>query len=201
MNHFKNTFIKGLVTILPLVITCYVLYWFIGTAEQTAKEAFSSIFPNTSYTPGLGLVAALGLVYVIGLAMNAWLGRAIVSIGEKVLRRVPLIKTIYGSVKDLLNYFDTTNENNLGNPVVVEIKNLGIEMIGFVTKENIDQEINSFSSNEEETSVAVYLPMSYQIGGFMIVVPKSEITPLDMSIEEAMKLCVTAGMSSKPKSS
>ena len=201
MNHFKNTFIKGLITILPLVITCYVLYWFIGTAEQMAKEAFNALFPNTNYAPGLGLVAALGLVYGIGLAMNAWLGRAIVSIGEKALRRVPLIKTIYGSVKDLLNYFDTTNEDNLGSPVVVEFKNLGIEMIGFVTKENIDREINSFSSNEDETSVAVYLPMSYQIGGFMIVLPKSEITPLDMSIEEAMKLCVTAGMSSKPENS
>lgn len=195
MNHFKNTFIKGLITILPLVVTVYFIYWFVVETEGLVRTTISTVLPTKYYVPGLGLIAVVCLVYIVGLVASAWIGRKLVSIGESVLEKVPLVKTIYRSMKDLLNYFDVSDESKLNKPAIFFNEQLGAHMIGFVTQDNQGQLPGVLRSETEDELVAVYLPMSYQVGGFMIFVKKELISVLDMSIEEAMQYTITAGVS------
>ena len=195
MKHLKSTIIKGLITILPLAVTCYLVYWFVMGAERVFEDLFSALLPTTSYSPGLGLLAAICFVYLIGLVTHVWLGKKLISAGESLLQKVPLVKTIYGSLKDLLNYFDVSDDKKLSKPVIIYIEQLGAHMLGFVTQGDHNKLPEPLKSEEKEALVAVYLPMSYQVGGYMLFVKKERIVPLEMSIEEAMQYAITAGVS------
>ncbi len=195
MKHFKNTFLKGAITVVPLAISLYFTYWLVVGTESAVEKVITTIFPESFYVPGMGLLIVLLGTYLIGLTANIWLGAKLVALGERLLKKVPLVKTVYGSIKDLLSYFDVSNEKKLNKPVLVYFESLNAHLLGFVTQSG-DESIPVRLSNEsKEERIGVYLPMSYQVGGYMLFVPKSSITELDMSIEEAMQYAITAGVS------
>ena len=196
LQSVKKTFIQGLLTILPLAVTIYVLYWLIVGTEQILKSVITTMLPEGYYLPGLGLILGLVVIYFAGLVTSLWIGQKIVSFGENLLERVPLVKTIYGSMKDLFSYFNVSNDNELNKPALIEYPELNAKLLGFVTQSEaskLPNEIASADNNEEV--IAVYLPMSYQIGGFTVFVPRSQVTTVDLTIEEAMKFIITAGVS------
>jgi len=185
--------ITGFITLLPIVLTIYLLYWLAVSSEQVMGSALRFILPNTIYFPGLGMIAGIVIVFLVGLMMKAILVRQMFAVGERVLYQLPVIKTVYRAMRDLFEFFSPKKEG-LGKVVIVSVNNM--EMIGFITQEDPMRLPESF---REKDSVLVYLPMSYMIGGFTIFIPRKDVRECHMSMEEAMRFALTAGITGKSK--
>jgi uncharacterized membrane protein len=183
--------LTGFVTLLPIVLTIYLLYWLAVSSEQVLGGALQFMLPDATYFPGLGMIAGLIVVFIVGLMMNAYMVRQLFSLGEQVLYRLPLIKTVYRAFRDFFDFFSPKKEQ-FGQVVAVSFN--GIELVGFVTQENPQRLPESF---RDRNSVLVYLPMSYMVGGYTVLIPRSELRPLKMSMEEAMRFVLTAGITGK----
>lgn len=190
-KSISKILITGFVTLLPIVLTIYLLYWLAVSSEQVMGNALRFVLPDASYFPGLGMIAGLVVVFVVGLLMNAYIVRQLFALGEQVLYHLPLIKTIYRAFRDFFNFF-RPKQDQFGQVVAVTIS--GMELIGFVTQEAPHRLPESFRDRD---SVLVYLPMSYMVGGYTVLVPRSELRPLKMSMEEAMRFVLTAGITGK----
>jgi len=191
---------QGLVTLLPAILTLYILYWLFRSAETVLGGALEVILPEGWYIPGMGLLTGIVVVFLFGLALNAFLVRRLLDLGETVLNHIPLVKTLYGSLKDFIGFFATKKEAEFNQVVTVDL-NLGdvpMRLLGFVTRSdfhNFPKEIGG------EDEIAVYLPLSYQIGGYTAIVPRSAVTPVDISPQRAMGFIVTGGMISEKRPS
>lgn len=196
MKSFMGTLLKGLVTALPLALTAYAVYWILRLAETSMSALLKPLLPeDMAIPPGLGVLAGILLLFLLGTLMNLYLVRRLVGLGERILNRIPLIKTIYGAVQDMLGFFATSpEESEASQAVVIEVA--GMRMLGLLTRQHCGDIPDALA---KEGDVAVYLPMSYQIGGFTVFVPRESVTPLDLSIEDAMRLVLTAGMGVQKK--
>ncbi len=192
LTSISRTLLTGFITILPIVLTIYLLYWLAVTSEDVMSTALRLIFPDLVYFPGLGVIVGLVIVFFIGLMMKAIIVRQLFVFSEQLLYKLPLIKTVYRALRDLFDFF-TPKKDGLGQVVTVNIN--GMEMIGFITEEDTSKLAVPFKHNRE--SVLVYLPMSYMIGGFTVLIPLKDIHHSTMSMEEAMRFVLTAGITGK----
>jgi uncharacterized membrane protein len=192
MKWVISLFLTGLAAVLPVTVTLYVLYWLGSTAEAFLGGGLKMAISDNLYWPGMGVVAGLVLVFLIGALMRAWLFRKVFRWGERLVERIPLVKALYGAVRDLMGFFSSSDTNAMRRAVMVTVGDTPLRLIGFITREDFGELPAGIGGDD---TVAVYLPMSYQIGGFTAMIPRSAIQPVDMSIEEAMRFAVTAGMS------
>lgn len=190
-KSISKTLLTGFITILPVVLTVYLLYWLAVSSEAFMGAALRWVLPETIYFPGLGMIAGLLVIFLVGLMMNAILVRKLFSYGEDILFRLPLVKTVYRAMRDLFDFF-SPKEEGFGKVVTVNFD--GKSMIGFVTQELHERLPESF---RDEEAVLVYIPMSYMIGGFTVLVPRKDISECSMSMDEAMRFVLTAGITGK----
>lgn len=195
-KRFGKIMLQGLVAMLPALLTLYILYWLAWSAETLLGAAFQLLLPAGWYIPGMGLLAGLVVTFLIGLALNAFLVRKLFGFAEATLNRIPLIKTLYGSVKDFIGFFAARKEREFNQVVAVELEFGGtpLRLIGFVTRSDFTTLPAGIGTVGE---VAVYLPLSYQIGGYMVIVPRTAVRPLDISTHRAMGFVLTGGMSTE----
>lgn len=186
-----KTLITGIITVVPIVLTIYLLYWLVVTSEKVMGTALRWALPEIFYFPGLGTITGLVLVFLVGLLMKAVLIRQLFAFSEEILYRLPIIKTIYRAIRDLFDFFSPKQEN-FGRVVIVNFNNM--EIIGFITQEDPQRLPESFRNQD---SVLVYIPMSYMIGGFTLMIPRSDVRPCQMKMEEAMRFALTAGITGK----
>lgn len=191
LKFLSKTLLTGFIALFPMVLTIYLLYWLGVSSEQIMGEAFRYILPEDAYFPGLGMFAGVVIVFIVGLMMNAYLVRKLFGLGEELLYRLPLIKSVYRAFRDFFDFFSPSKEG-LGQVVAVTFK--GMELVGFVTQEDPERLPPSF---RDRGCVLVYLPMSYMVGGYTILVPRDEIRPLQMTRDEAMRFVLTAGITGK----
>lgn len=182
-------FFKGLKAILPIAITLTLIIWVLDAIERVFSFVIISIIGPQHYFPGLGLIVGLVFVFFVGVLMNAWIVQKIYDLGDKLLKQIPLVKSLYGAVCDIMNFLKSKKDSDAGEVVMVSI--WGGKVMGLVTRETFNDLPKGIGQDDE---IAVYLPMSYQIGGYTIIVPKSQVQPIEMSVEKAMRFAVTAGM-------
>ena len=190
-KFISKTLLTGFITLLPMVLTIYLLYWLGISSEEVLGNMLRTVLPENTYFPGLGMFTGLLVVFIVGLMMNAYLVRKLFSLGEEILYRLPLIKSVYRAFRDFFDFF-SPNKEGLGQVVAVTLN--GMELVGFVTQEDQQRLPPSFRDRD---SVLVYLPMSYMVGGYTILVPRSELRPLQMTRDEAMRFVLTAGITGK----
>ena len=183
-----TTLLTGIITVLPIVLTLYLLYWLAITSEEVMGGVLQWALPRVIYFPGLGTIAGLVVIFLVGLLMKALLVRQLFAFGEGVLYRVPIIKSIYSAIRDMFDFFSPKKEH-FGRVVIVTVSNM--EMIGFITQEDPGRLPESLRNPD---SVLVYLPMSYMIGGFTLLIPKDDVKPCQMNMDEAMRFVLTAGI-------
>jgi len=181
-------------TILPVVLTVYLLYWFAVTAEALLGTLLRLVLPANAYWPGMGLVAGLAVAFIIGLLMHAYIVQRLFAMGEKLIYHTPIIKSVYRALRDFLDYFSPNRQKDFEQVVSVTLSENGMKVIGFVTQHDYSKLPEGF---REEQSVLVYIPLSYMIGGYAVLMPRSALQPLDMSMEEAMRFTLTAGVTSR----
>jgi uncharacterized membrane protein len=193
MKGFSKIFFTGLAAVLPVLLTIYILGWLGATAESVLGGTIKLLLPDRWYRPGMGLVAGFALVFLVGLTLHAWVVRRFFSMSERLLNRIPLVKAIYGSIRDLMNFFGGKDQG-FSQVVLVRFGDTQMKLLGFVTREDFSDLPAGLAG---DGIVAVYMPMSYQIGGYTVMLPRSAIEPVNMSMQEAMKFAVTGGMKVK----
>lgn len=195
MRALRNIFLTGLVTVLPVAVTLYLLYWLASTAEAVLGVLIRFLIPDAWYWPGMGVGAAVALIFVAGALADAWIVSTILRLAEGALERTPLVKTLFGGVRDLFSFISGSGQAGFSRTVHVALTP-EIGLVGFVTREDVDR---LAPEGQREDRIAVYLPMSYQIGGFTLLVPRSKVTPLDIPAPEALRLVLTAGVMAPPR--
>ena len=188
MKQIGGILLKGLVTILPIGLTIYFVYWLGVTTESLLSQPIKWLVgPN--YWPGMGVLMGFLLLFVVGLAVNAFIVRRVLGLGEDLLLRVPVVKTVYSAIRDMTRLVNTEKrKGDLDRVVTIEFE-FG-KLIGFVTQEHA----NTLGIGGGDDLVAVYLPMSYQIGGYTIYLPRSRLVETDLTVEQAMRIVLTGGV-------
>ena len=193
MRRIWNTVLKGLVAILPIGLTLYVVYWLAVAAERVFSPLIRLVLPDRYYWPGLGIVAGLLILYVVGLAVNAYVVRRLLRMGDDLLARIPVVKTIYVATRDFMRFLPTSGKGSDLKRVVLVPFGPG-KAIGFVTSETGNL---LGDAHAHEDTVAVYLPMSYMVGGYTVFLPREAIEPTSLSVEAGMRLALMGGVQSE----
>ena len=190
-RHIGRIFLTGLLTVLPIVATIYFTVWVLAMLERFFGKQIMLVIPDEWYRTGMGLVVAIVVVFLVGVLMHAILFRRLFARAEKLLLDIPLVRSVYSALRDLLGLFADHKDPSLQ---VVSLDLPGnLRVLGFITRADFSDAPPGIARAGE---VAVYLPMSYQIGGYTVFVPRSACTPVEMSREEAMKFILTAGLKS-----
>ncbi|MCH9622056.1 MAG: hypothetical protein S4CHLAM20_14910 [Chlamydiia bacterium] len=184
--------LRGLLAIAPLAITIILVLWLYNHLEYIFGAPVQYFFPE-AYFPGLGIIIAIVILFFLGLIINNWIIQSFYNALERTLKKIPLLKTIYTSVTDLMSFFNT-GKNSTNKPVMVNFH--GVKLIGLITRETFDDLPKEFGANDQ---IAVFLPFSYQVGGSTVLVPRSMIIPLDMSVEKSLRFVATGGSPSHGK--
>ena len=192
MNVLGKLFLKGLAVVIPATLTLAILWWMARGAEQVLGGLLMEFLPEGWYIPGMGLVSAVAITILIGLLTHVILFQKLFALGEAILNRLPLVKTIYSAIKDFIAYLSPDSKTALSKVVLVKIPGAEFEQLGFVTREDFSR--LPMKPTVEEP-IAVYLPMSFQIGGYTLFLPRSCLTPIDISFEDGMKLVLTGAVS------
>ncbi len=190
MQHVLSMILRGLVTVVPVAATVYLVLWLAISAEWLVGLAFKALLPDDWYLPGMGLALTLPLLYGVGWAVDHWLLRGTIQAAEAVLARTPLVNKVFHAIQDLITYFSRDRNRNFDQVVSFEIA--GITLLGLVTRDDLSDLPQGLRSTDH---MAVYVPGSYQIGGFTVNVPQHRLTAVDMTVEDALRYAVTGAMS------
>jgi uncharacterized membrane protein len=189
MKSLSAIFWKGLATLVPLTVTVYALYWSVVSLERLLR----ALVPPGWYFPGSGLLLAMVFIGVFGALMHFFLFERLVNLGSALLNRIPVVKSVYSALQDFFAYLGQRSTDEMSRVVLVTLGGQ-CRLVGFVTNPRFDVPSADGAANAQLMSV--YLPMSYQIGGFMVLLPADCLEPLDISAEDAMRLVLTAGVRS-----
>ena len=183
-------FFRGLLTVLPLGLTVYLLFLFVSFLESMAMFVIRPIVGDF-YLPGLGIALAVLAILALGYLVSQSYTTRFVSLVELPFTNLPVIKSIYSSLKNFADYF-APHEKDTQQVVRLCAPGSELSIVGLVTRQNMSDLPQGLAS---EDNIAVYLPMGYMIGGYTVFVPRSWVHPIDMSVEEAMRSSLIAWMS------
>jgi len=174
-------FLRGLLICVPILVTVFILLWaFTGLDKVFGRLLRIEI-------PGLGILATISAIFIIGLLASNFMGRKLFGFVEKIFTKLPLVKLLYGSIKDIVEAF-AGEEKKFDKPVIVSLGQSGAKVMGFVTNQTLE--------NIGMTDyVAVYLPQSYNFAGNVLLFKKDSIQSLDIDSSKAMSFIVSGGVS------
>jgi len=187
----KKIFVKGLATLVPVVVTFALCIWVFKSLEAFFGFWLMKYLPPDVYFPGMGILVGVVFVFFVGVMMHAWFVNKIHGFGQRLLRKIPLIKTVYNAMSDVMSFME---EKNTGDKRAVIVELPYGRALGFVTADSAADLPEGLLKTDE---VLVYVPLSYQIGGLTFAVPRSKITPIKWSAEKTMSFVLTAGLAGK----
>jgi len=193
--RLRNWFLTGLVVAAPIGITAFLVIWFVDLVDKWFLPLIPARYQPDTFlpfpVPGLGLPIALILLTLLGMLTANFLGRRILAIGENMVDRMPVVRNLYGALKQIFETVLAQSETSFRDVGLIEYPRKGIYAIVFITAEAK----NEIASRVGTPLVSVFLPTTPNpTSGFLLYVPKDEVQILDMSIEEAAKLIISAGL-------
>jgi uncharacterized membrane protein len=189
VRRLRNYFITGLIVILPIVASIYIV-WLLFNTFDSVLGSILAVFIGERIT-GLGAVLTLGLILITGLLATNYLGKKIIELGEKVIAKIPLIRPIYSTAKQIVDSFVMTNKQAFQKVVMLEYPRKGVYALAFVT--GVASGEVQAKTNEEVLNV--FIPTTPNpTSGFLLLVPKKDVIELDMSVEDGLKLIISAGV-------
>ena len=191
LRKLRSSLLRGLVVVLPIGFTLWLLWWLGSSTEALLRKLILLVIPAEHYLPGMGIVAAVVLLLAAGTLFNALLVQSALASWERMIGRIPVVKTIYGASRDFMNLLPAGGKRrDLTRVVLAQFGDA--QVIGFVTRDDAS-ELGIVKPDRD--LMAVYFPMSYQIGGYTALLPRSRIVPLDLPVETAMRMVLTGGLS------
>lgn len=188
----RRYFLTGLIVLLPVVVTVSVLWRFFFALDDILGRFVETYLGRS--VPGVGLVALIALILGIGAVASNFLGKRVIRIGERLVARVPLMGWIYRTTKQLFSTFLEERGQSFRKVVLVSYPQKGTYSVAFVTSESPTQVEGSLGKG----FVTVFLPTTPNpTSGFLLVVPADEVIPMDLSVDEGLRLVISAGALSK----
>ncbi|OJV89717.1 MAG: hypothetical protein BGO43_01725 [Gammaproteobacteria bacterium 39-13] len=191
----KKIFWNGIKAFVPIALTISIVIWLFTSMEAFFGHFLRRIVPPQYYFDGIGIIVGVALIFVIGILVNAWMVKKVYALAERLVKRIPFVKSIYNATQELLDFFDK-DKQNAQQAVLVET-HLG-RIVGFITRDSLSSLTPSLGNDDD---VLVYIPLSYMVGGISIVAPKSTLTPLAWPVDKAMSFILTAGMTGQKNNS
>lgn len=191
----RNSFFTGIVVATPVTVTVWLVYTFIHFVDRTVKPLVPRAFNPEEYLnfaiPGLGLIVAIiGLTMLGALAANI-LGRSLLQVGEQLVNRLPFVRNIYQTLKQLVETVFNQNQNSFKEVVMLQYPREGLWALGFITTE-AKGEVKEHLSQDH---LAVFVPSTPNpTSGFILFVPRADVIKLRMTVEEGAKLIISAGI-------
>lgn len=198
ITRLRNYFLTGFIVVAPLTITIYLIWTFVEWVDGWIIPYIPDVYNPETYLPfdmpGVGLVMAIIIITMIGFLTASFIGRSIVNIGERILNRMPLVRNIYSGLKQIFQTVLSGKTGSFKKAGLVEYPRKGLWAIVFIATET-KGEVDSRLSKEGDNTVSVFLPTTPNpTSGFLLFVPKKDIIILDMTVEEAAKLVISAGL-------
>lgn len=187
---FKRRFLAGLLISIPAITTFLIIWWFFEFVDGLLKPFYYKILGY--HVKGLGFVSAIILIFIIGLITTNVIGRKIIEFLEKILLKIPLLKGIYTSIKQLVDAFSPERQGSAFKKfVIVEYPKKGVYVFGFLTKEHT---IKSEKGGGETFLKAVYIPTNLLYFGEIALFRDEEVLYTDIPIEEGVKIILSGGI-------
>ncbi len=192
--RIKRYFITGLLVLVPLYITAYVLTIIVGFMDSLVEYLPGPLRPSTYlpfHIPGIGILITFVGIMIVGFLATNLLGRKLVSLGESIMDRIPVLRGVYKATKQFLETFFAQDHEGFRKVVLIQYPRKGLYAIGFVTGKTRGE----VQQRTGEGTINIFLPTTPNpTSGFYIVVPEKDIIPLEMGVEDAFKLIMTGGM-------
>lgn len=196
MSRLQKIFISGLVAFLPIALSIYVLMIGVSLIENMFGQFLRQILPEGTYIPGFGFLATIAFILLLGVLVDNFITATFFRRLQEKLREVPLVKVIYSPLRDLMNLFAKGQQQQTMQKVVLVHFTKSHSVLGLVTRESFkDLDIKLSIAADR---IAVYIPMSYGLGGYTVLVNKADVEAVDMPIEKAMSLALTGWIKTDP---
>jgi uncharacterized membrane protein len=192
LRKLSRFLVRGMLIILPVVITIELVRWLLLTVDGWLAPAWEAVLPEHWYVPGLALISFLLICVVVGFTAYSRGGARLWRWPGYVLMRIPGVSQVYGMVQDIFDLMAGSNFE-AESVVMVKMPNSEIELIGIVTKKGTDDG-DRIADLMDDDQLAVFLPMAYNVGGYMVMVPRSCTRNLDMKPAEALQLVLSGGL-------
>lgn len=194
-HRLRNYFLTGIVVAAPVGITLYLLWAFIAFVDNAVTPLIPERYNPESYLPfglpGLGVVVLVLALTILGALTANLVGRSMIRIGDKIFDRMPIVRSIYSTLKQVFETVISAKSTSFKEVVLVEYPRPGQWSLAFITSESRSE----IQERTKEDVVAVFVPMTpAPTGGFLVFVPKSDLIVLDMTVDEGMKFIFSAGL-------
>ncbi len=198
LTRLRNYFLTGLIVVAPLAITVYLIWTFVQWVDSWIIPYIPDIYNPETYLPfdmpGVGLVMALFIITMIGFLTANIVGRTLIGYGEKLLGRMPIVRSIYNGLKQVFETVLSESSTSFTSTAMVEYPRRNIWAIVFISGDTRGEVRDKLHGREGDT-VSVFMPSTPNpTTGFLMFVPKSDVIPLEMSLEDAAKLVISAGL-------
>jgi len=189
----KTYFVTGLLVLLPLALTFWILNALLRNMEALIGDPIQQYLEI--YIPGMGIMLLICLILLVGIFARNLIGRKLGHLGEMILNKIPLVRNIYTSIKQLINTLFLQGKDNFRGVVMVEYPRLGTYSLGFITGESRG-EVQRITN---EIIVNVFIPTTPNpTSGFLLLFPEKDIIHLHMTVEEGLKMIISGGMITPP---
>ncbi|HEY4707072.1 MAG TPA: DUF502 domain-containing protein [Thermodesulfobacteriota bacterium] len=192
---FRGYFITGLLVVVPLYFSIYVLSIIVGFMDGILNLLPRVAHPDTYlpfHIPGLGIIFTVASIFIVGVLATNFLGKRMLVISEKIVSKVPVVRMVYNATKQFMETFFTQGGQGFRKVVLIEFPRRGIYSMGFLTS-RVSGEIKHRTTSEP--AVCVFVPTTPNpTSGYFAVVPEKDVIALDMKVEDAFKVIMTGGM-------
>lgn len=190
MKTILRNFVNGILTIVPIILVVYVVYKTFMFLDSILGNVLRP-YMEEDYIPGIGLLATIVLITLLGWMSTKFFTGTVIRIIDRLLEKIPIVKTIYSVIKDTFHSF-LGEKKSFSKVALITIPGTDIKSMGFITTEDVEGFYNPLKDY-----VAVYIQQTFQVAGVTLLIPKDQVEIIDVKPEDAMKFILSGGMTSK----
>jgi uncharacterized membrane protein len=189
-RKLRDQFVAGILVVVPLGATVLILVWLFNSIDNILQPVINAIFGHT--IPGVGFGATVVIVYVVGVIARNIIGRRIIRYGESILNKVPIFRHLYSGIRQVLESFTAPDKTGFMHVVLVEFPKPGMRALGFVT--------NQLKDTNGDKLISVLIPTAPNpTTGFLQIVKEKDVIRTKITVDEALKMIVSAGRLTPPE--
>lgn len=197
--RLRNYFFTGVIVVAPVTITGYLIWTFVSWVDKIVKPLIPPLYNPDTYlpfaVPGFGLLAGVFIVTMTGFLAANLVGRSVVNFSERLLDRMPLVRTLYRGLKQIFETVLNDRSDNFQSVGLVQYPRPGIWAVVFISTQTKGEVARKLSDQQHAEFVSVFLPTTPNpTSGFLLFVPRADVIPLSMSVEDGAKLVISAGL-------
>lgn len=196
-SYFRKCFISGILFWVPIVVTIVVIKFLVDILSQSLLLLPKSYQPEVLlgvHIPGMGVIITLAVIFVTGIFVANYIGSKLVDMGDAIMARIPVVRSIYLGVKQVVRTVIEPQGQSFRKVLLVEYPKEGVWTIAFQTGE-VNKEVEGTLGHQKETMISYFVPTTPNpTSGFLMMAPRSKVVELDISVDQALKMVISLGV-------